>query len=301
MIALTADCFDDICNDPAVRQQIATLQGDGDGAKRRFWQPSLIGLATGAAAAAVLQHTGWPTLAALALIGPTFGGFLIGSLAESKFDAGLDKAAMEALAAKAGLDYQAVGFTPPAYADVRKALVGGGFSRDTFGDLFQGKDALGLNFATYQGSLGTTLHGDAALFTGQFYAMERRSIAATTILVSEGSFVSPFVPPKDMQRVAFDSDPEFDGAFEVYGTSGPEAWQLFSDAEFRRRLVALQEGGQLFAYVAPTEALVAVSGSDPDSPASAYGYRTPYEQLRPLVENMCGAFATLCDFKARFG
>ena len=45
MIELTADCFNDICNDPTVREQLGSLETNRGAAVRRFWTWTIASIA----------------------------------------------------------------------------------------------------------------------------------------------------------------------------------------------------------------------------------------------------------------
>ena len=260
MIELSADCFDDICRDPPVRAQLGSLETDRSAAVRRFWTWLILAILLAAAAGFSLLRAGWEAMAFIVPIVLLVFGAAIGFTALSKVSEGLKQPVLQALAAKAGMDYLENGFSPPAYPEARQALFGSWLSSETFTDLFHAKDEEGRHLAVYEAELqrgsGKNRH---RIFRGQIYAIERRAgSGATTVIVPDRGLFNLFRPSGGLERVKLESDPEFEKKFEVYATSEMEARQLLFDTAFSQRLLGLREKGRLFVYVGPSDALVAV-------------------------------------------
>ena len=138
------------------------------------------------------------------------------------------------------------GFDPPVFASAGRTLFGG-WSSHVFTDLFHGTDAEGKRFAVYEGTL-TRRQGKhtVTVFTGQVYAFQRRSGGGgeTAILPDKGLF--NFIKPKGMDRVRFDSDPDFDRRFEIYSTHPASALGL-AGSDVRRALLELRQQGKVYA------------------------------------------------------
>ncbi|MEA3003874.1 MAG: hypothetical protein QOH81_2662 [Sphingomonadales bacterium] len=303
MIELTADCFNDICNDPPVREQLGSLETNRAAAVRRFWMWAVGSVLLGVAACISLQRAGWEGFSFFA--GGLFAilGIVIGFTALSKVSESLKRPVLEALAAKAGMEYLEKGFSPPAYPEARKALFGNWLSDQSFSDLFHGNDEEGRNFAVYEADLQRgSGKNRQRVFRGQIYAIERRQRSnATIVIVPDRGLFNFFKPVGGMERVKLESDPEFEKKFEVYATSEMEGRQLLFDTDFRRRLLELREKGRVFVYAGPTDALVAATGGDRFEPGSMLRARPGDDRVRSMVEDVCAALATLRALKAKLG
>ena len=303
MIALTGDCFNDICNDPSVREQLGALETNRNAALRRFAIWTIASILIAVAVAVLLSNAGWGALSFFALLVLLVLGIAMGLSALSKVSEGLKQPVLQALAAKAGMEYLENGFSPPAYPEARKALFGTWLSSEDFTDLFHGKDEEGRHFAVYEAKLqrssGKT---QQTVFRGQVYAVERRGgTGATTVIVPDRGLFNFFKPVSGMTRVKLDSDPEFESKFEVYGSSEMEARQLLFDTAFRQRLLELRQKGRVFVYVGAEDALVAASGGDRFEPGSMFRARPGDERVRAMVADVCDALATLQALKAKLG
>src|SRR4051812_10456990 len=149
MIELTAACFNDICSDPPVREQLGSLDANRSAAVRRFWTWLLACIALAIAAAVAFTQAGWVPLSFVVPILLLMLGGVMGYRALAKVSEGLKQPVLASIAAKAGLEYMEKGFSPPAYPEARKALFGSWLSTESFTDLFHGKDEEGRNFAVY--------------------------------------------------------------------------------------------------------------------------------------------------------
>jgi hypothetical protein len=303
MNELTTDCFNDICNDPTVRGQLATLEENRAAAVRRFWIWAVAAVVLAVAAYFSLAATGWQRFSFLAAILFLVFGIILGWAALSKVGEALKAPVLQALAAKAGIEYLESGFSPPAYPEAQKALFGSWLNRQTFTDLFHGKDEEGRNFAVYEALLQRSSgKSEQTVFRGQVYAIERRpSSGATTVIVPDRGLFNFMKPMSGLQRVETGSDPEFEKRFETYSTSEPEARQLLFDSDLRRRLLDMRQNGRVFVYVGPADALVAATGPDRFEPGSMLRGRPGEDRVRSMVDDVCAALATLRALKAKLG
>lgn len=303
MLELGSDCFDEICGDPAVRAELATLEESRQSAVRRFWMIVAAGIALGAASYFLLGQSDWARfdwIAALLCVTIASG---FGMHALSKVGEALKRPVLAALAAKAGLEYMESGFSPPVYPEARETLFGGWLSQETFTDLFHGKDKEGKNHAVYEADL-TKRSGKSSrtIFRGQIYAVERKAPAGgTTVIVPDRGLFNFFKPAAGMTRVSLDSDPEFEKKFEIYSTSEMEARQLLFDSAFRARLLSLAASGRTFVFVAPDNALVAATSADRFEPGSMLRSVPGEERVRVMVNDVCAALAILREVKAKLG
>lgn len=303
MIELGADCFDDICNDPSVREQLGSLETNRSAAVRRFWTWLLLSVVLAVAAAVSLSSAGWVPLAFMAAILFLLLGIAIAFSSLSKVSEGLKQPVLAALAARAGMDYLEKGFSPPAYPEARKALFGSRLNRESFTDLFHGKDEEGRNLAVYEAFLGRRSgRSEHIVFRGQIYAIERRpGSGATIVIVPDRGLFNFFKPAAGLERVKIESDPEFEKKFEVYATSEMEARQLLFDTAFRQRLLQLSQKGHVFVHVGASDALVAATGLDRFEPGSMLRSRPGDDRVRAMVDDVCAALATLSALKVKLG
>jgi hypothetical protein len=303
MIELTADCFQEICNAGPVREQLGSLETNRQAAVRRFWVWLIGAIVLAVVAFLTLAASGWASLSWIAAVVLLIVGGVVAWSALSKVSGELKKTVLEAIAAKAGVEYMAAGFSPPAYPEAEKALFGSWLSQRRFTDLFHGKDEEGRNFAVYEAHL-TRSNGknQQTVFQGQVYAIERRrGTGATTVIVPDRGLFNFFKPAGGLQRVRIDGDEAFEKKFEVYSTSEMEAKQLLFDTAFRQRLLDMRQAGRVFVYVGPDDALVAASGGDKFETGSMLRSRPGENRVRTMLDDVCAALATLRALKAKLG
>ena len=304
MIQLTDSDFQTLCAAGTVRERIGALEGERKAAVRKFWLRGTIGLALTAAALASLLSAGWVVMAVL-----VFVAFLVGTIAVAgaplmAAKEGLKHPVLEEVARKAGLEYMPDDFTPPVFGSARALLFGGGgFSSETYTDLFNGIDEEGRGFAVYEACLqrrvGKNTH---IVFSGQMYAVQRRSGAeGHTAIVPDRKIFNFWKPASDMERVRIEGDEAFEKKFEVYSTHPMEARELLFDTAFRARLLDLRESGRVFVYVGPEEALVAAMGKDRFEPGSMLRSRPGEERVRLMFDDVCGSLELLRALKAKLG
>jgi hypothetical protein len=304
MIELTADCFQDVCAAPPVREQIGSLDSHRRAAVRRFWLCLVGGLVLAPLAFVTLSSAGWPVAAFFAAAILSVGTFILGWSALARVGESLKHPVLEAIAARAGMEYLASDFSPPVYPVARQALFGSWLSSESFTDLFHGADEEGRGYAVYEACL-TRRSGrnTQTVFTGQVYALQRRPGGqATTVIVPDRGLFNFFKPASGMERVRLDNDEAFEKKFEIYSTAPMEARQLVADPMFRRRLLELrQTSGKLLAYFDPENALVAAWGKNRFEPGSMFRSRGGEERVKAMLDDVCAALALLRDLKARLG
>src|ERR1044072_1835617 len=209
MIEYGEEHYRDLCRSGRVAIEISTIEEKRKDALRRFW---LFGIVAA-----------WLVL--------VFGG-IVAALPLGKAGRALKLPVLETLAEKGGLTYLESGFDPPVYPEARKALFGNWLSSQSFTDLFHGSDDEGRRFVLYEGTLtrrqGKNTH---TVFSGQMYAWQRRSKGGSEIvIVPDRGIFNFFKPLSGMERVKFESDPDFEKRFEVYAYE-PQQAQMVIGAE----------------------------------------------------------------------
>jgi hypothetical protein len=304
MIELTANCFQDVCAAPPVREQIGSLDSNRRAAVRKFWLYLVGGLVLAPIAFMTLWNAGWPTIAffAAAILG--FCGLIVGYSALARVSESLKRPVLEAIAAQAGMEYIASDFSPPVYPVARQALFGSWLSSETFTDLFNGADEDGRGYAVYEADLTRKAgRNTQTVFKGQIYALQRRPGGqGTTVIVPDRGLLNFFKPAAGMERVTIDNDEAFEKKFELYSTAPIEARQLVADPIFRRRLLDLRAtSGKLLAYFDSENALVAAWGKNRFEPGSMLRSRGGEERVKAMLDDVCAALALLRELKARLG
>jgi hypothetical protein len=296
-------CSDTLCREVCAAGPVAIELSTMDDRRRSGLVRFSVTVAAAVAAAALLAYM----LASPQRLGLIFAAvFLIlflaialGYLQLGKVGEALKVPALQTIAAKAGLTYAERGFDPPAYADARKALFGNWLSTQTFTDLFKGSDENGKRFALYEAVLvrgsGRSRH---TVFSGQVHAWQRRDRSGSEIvIVPDRGIFNFFKPIGGMERVRFDSDPEFERRFEVYAFEPEEALMVIG-SDFRRALLELRQAGRVFTYIGPEEVLVAGWGRNRFEPGSMFRPIPGEERVRHMIEDVCAGLATLERLKA---
>jgi hypothetical protein len=291
--------FDDLCSTGRVRLEMDALEERRRSGVRRFWLILAISLVLAAAILFWLWSMEGPVaaiIAALAIVGLALG---MGFAPLTKAKRELKQPVLEVLSEKGGLQYHAVGFEPPVFPEASRILFGG-ISNYNFSDLFWGTDGEGKRYAVYEGTLSRRQGKHTiTVFTGQMYAFQRRITghAQVAILPDKGLF--NFIKPKGMERVRFDSDPDFDRKFEVYADQPSAALSLVG-TDVRRLLLELRQQGRVFAYVGPDDVLVAIWGKDRFEPGSMFRGRPARERVRTMFDDVCQALRTTRRLKGAF-
>ena len=304
MIQLTDSDFQTLCATGIVRERIGALEGERRTAVRKFWLRGAIGLALTAAALATLLNAGWEVVAFLVFAAFLVGTFIAAAGPLMAAKEGLKHPVLEEVAKKAGMEYLPSDFTPPVFGSARDLLFGGGgFSSETYTDLFNGTDEQGRGLAAYEASLQRRAGKNTySVFCGQIYAIQRRPGAqGRTAIVPDKKIFNFWKPASDMDRVRIEGDEAFENAFEVYSTHPMEARELLFDPAFRARLLELRKSGRVCVYVGPEEALVAANGKDRFEPGSMLRSRPGEERVRLMFDDVCASLDLLRELKVKLG
>ena len=295
----TSSHYDDLCRDPGVAAEMGAIEEKRRQGVRRFWLLLLGSLVLGFLVLVSLVASNWPTTGLILGIVVLVVGIIFGlrPLTQAKED--LKHPVLEGLAKRGGMEYLPSGFDPPVFPSAGRILFGG-ISSHSFTDLFHGQDEQGKRFAVYEGTLQRRQgKNTVTIFTGQIYAFQRRSAGSgeTAILPDKGLF--NFIKPSGMDRVKFETDPDFEKKFEVYSDVGPAASALVgSDA--RRQLVELRQSGRVYAYVGPEDVLVAHWGKNRFEPGSMFRARSGQERVKMMFDDLCAAMTVLRNLKCVF-
>ncbi len=211
---------------------------------------------------------------------------------------------LEEVGRKAGLEYMPSGFVPPAFGSACTLLFGGGgFSSETYSDLFNGTDEEGRGVAVYEACLQRRAGKNTyVVFSGQVYAIQRRPGAqGRTVIVPDRKLLNFWKPDNAMERVKIEGDTAFEKKFEVYSTHPMEARELLFDSAFRAKLLELRKAGRVFVYAGPEEALVAATGKDRFEPGSMLRSRPGEERVRLMFDDVCASLGLLRELKAKLG
>ena len=304
MNELTAACFESLCAEQPVSEQLAALEENRAAALRKFWLYLAVALVLAPACAWTCVTQGWPTAGVILGIALFIIPLALGIGALSEAGEALKRPVLERIAARAGLEFMENGFSPPVYPLARKALFGGWLSSENFSDLFFGKDEEGRGYAVYEAKLqrrsGKNTH---TVFTGQIYAIERRPRGGgETAIVPDRGIFNWFKPAGGMERVKLDAtDEEFERRFEVYSTAPVEAKSLLMDLELRRLLLDLRKGGRALAWFDSENALVAAWGKDRFEAGSMFRRVEGRDRIRAMLDDVCDALGTLRRLKAKLG
>ena len=304
MIELGTGDFRALCADARVRERLGALEGERRAAVRQFWLRGLGGLAVAAVAAIFLFESGWETTAFLTFMVLAVAAMIAAILPLTAAKEGLKHPVLEELGRKAGLDYLPSGFAPPALGSACALLFGGGgFSSETYSDLFNGKDEEGRGVAVYEACLQRRAGKNSyVVFSGQIYAVQRRpGTQGHTAIVPDRKLLNFWKPASDMERVRIEGDAAFEKKFEVYSTHPMEARELLFDTAFRARLLELRKNGRVFVYAGPEEALVAATGKDRFEPGSMLRSRPGEERVKLMFDDVCASLALLRELKAKLG
>lgn len=304
MIQLTDSDFRTLCAAGTVSERIGALEGERRAAVRKFWLRGSIGLLLSAAALATLLNAGWEAVAVIVFAIFLFGTFIAAAAPLMAAKEGLKHPVLEEVARKAGLEYIPADFTPPAFGSARALLFGGGgFSSETYSDLFNGTDEEGRGFAVYEASLQRRSGKNTySVFCGQLYAIQRRPGGEGHVaIVPDKKIFNFWKPASDMERVRIEGDPEFERKFEVYATHPMEARALLFDSAFRARLLELRKEGRVLVYAGPEEALVAANGKDRFEPGSMLRSRPGEERVKLMFDDVCASLDLLRALKVKLG
>lgn len=302
MAEFTASHFADLCSHAPVQEQIRTIEERRSAAVKRFWTVLLGGTVGAALLAYLVGSAAGGTIGWILFVVLMIGTFILAWNPLSAAAEGIKHPTLHALAERGGLTYMPSGFDPPVLAEAKKALFGSWLSHSGFTDLVYGTDEDGRNFAFYEGTLSQG-HGKhrTQVFSGQFYAFQRRRTQqGEVVAVPDRGLFNFFKPSGGFQRMRFESDPDFEKKFEVYATDPQEAGLLFGSMTTRRLLLDLRQSGRIFAYVGPTDVLVAVTGPNRFEPGSMFKSQGGEERVRLMFNDVCASLDILKRLKDVF-
>jgi hypothetical protein len=298
MIDYSEDQFRDLCRGGRMGEEIGGVEQKRAAALRLFWLVLVVGLGLSGLIAwwisAGQLFTGVLAASVLAVVATGVAVLSLGRVGRD-----LKLPFLAGLAEKGGMTYVVHGFEPPVYAEAKDALFGSWLTTETFTDLFQGIDADGRRFAIYEATLSRQAgRSSVIVFTGQIYAFQRRARSAGRIaVVPDRGIFNFFKPKRGMDRVAFESDPDFENKFEVYGTE-PAAAQLLLGSDVRRKFLEWRLGGRVFAYIGPEDVLVAITGKNRFEVGSLFRAKPGLERVRTMFDEVRASLATLGSVKA---
>lgn len=294
MIEYREEHYRDLCRSGRVAIEISTIEEKRRDALRRFWLALLVVVAL---AATILWYLSDETTVGFGIVAALFVlviGGIVAALPLGKAGRALKLPVLETLAEKGGLTYLETGFDPPVYPEARKALFGNWLSSQTFTDLFHGSDEDGRRFALYEGTLtrrqGKSTH---TVFSGQMYAWQRRAKGgAEIVIVPDRGIFNFFKPLGGMERVKFESDPDFEKRFEVYAYE-PQQAQMVVDGDLRRLLLELRQAGRVLGYIGPEDAFVAATGKNRFEAGSMFRSVSGEQRVRTMFDDVCAGLAVL--------
>ena len=302
MIEYGDEHYRDLCRTGRVALEISTIEDKRKQAVRRFWLVLAIVLAL---AAAIIWSLSRPDTLGIGIAIAIFfviAGGIVAALPLGKAGKALKLPVLETLAEKGGLTYMETGFDPPVYPEARKALFGDWLNSQSFSDLLHGADEDGRRYALYEGTLtrrsGKNTH---TVFSGQMYAWQRRARGGGEIvIVPDRGIFNFFKPLSGMQRVKFESDPEFEKKFEVYAYE-PQQAMMTIGGEVRRLLLELRRQGRVLGYVGPEDAFVAATGRNKFEAGSMFRSVSGEQRVRNMFDDVCAGLAVLKRLRAALG
>lgn len=299
MIELTESHYRDLCRDARVQEEVRALASRRRTALLMFWLFLILGLGLAAGTFWIAFSYDQLILGTILATVVAIIGMGTATVPIAKVGRDLKLPVLETLAGQAGLTYVPSGFAPPVYEDAHGSLFGTRLSHRYFSDLFQGTDAEGRRFAIYEAYL-TRSSGRTTqvVFTGQVYAFQRsRRSGGPIVVVPDWGIANFFNSVPGMERVKFDSDPEFERTFEVFAERPHEAL-AFLGTEARRKFLEWRQGGRVMAWIGPEDVLVGMVGKDRFEAGSMFRGRSGEERVRKMFDDLCASLATLRTLKA---
>ncbi|HST37635.1 MAG TPA: DUF3137 domain-containing protein [Allosphingosinicella sp.] len=302
MIELGEEQFNALCRAGPVSAELGALDDKRRGAVRHFWMSLIGGIVFAGATVAVFAGMDLLWLGLVLGVIVFAIGLALGMIPMGRVGGALKQPVLDTLAGQNGLTFMQTGFDPPVYPDARKALFGSWLSSQSFTDLFHGMDPEGKRFAFYEAYLARKSgKSTQVVFSGQVYAFQRRTRSGGEIVVvPDRGLFNFFKPVSGMERVRFESDPEFEKRFEVYAFHAHEALALIG-SDVRRKLLALRQAGRVFAYVGPEDVLVAAGAKNKFEPGSMFRATAAEARVRTMFDDVGEALTHLRALKAALG
>jgi hypothetical protein len=301
---LREEDFEALCAAPAVRAAMDGLEGRRRDAVRRFWRRLAIGVALSGLWLWALLQWGWDTTGWIGSILLLIGSFAVAAIPLGEAKEGLKHPVLEELGRRVGMEFIPREFVPPVFASARTLLFGGGgFSTQTFTDLFNGADDEGRGCAVYEACLQRRAGRNTyTVFSGQIYALQRRPGAREwTLILPDRKLLNFWKPASDLHRLPVPDDPAFERRFEVYAGEPEEGRAMAADPALRALLLELRKGGRVYLYAGPDEVLLAVGGKDRFEPGNMFRARPAEERVRAMFDEVRTSLATLARLKAKLG
>jgi len=302
MIEFDESHYRDVCRAGPVALEISTLEDRRKAGLRNFWLYLAGGIVIAVAIIWSMSGSDMLGVAFFFAIVVLVVAIVFALIPLSKVGTAVKLPVLETLAGKGGMTFMADGFDPPVYPEARKALFGNWLSSQTFSDLFHGADEEGRRFAFYEGNL---VRGSGknrqVVFSGQMYAWQRRAHSSgELVIVPDRGIFNFFKAVSGMERVKFESDPEFEKKFEVYAAQ-PQQAQMILDSEVRRLLLELRQAGRVFGYVGAEDAFIAATGKNKFEPGSMFRSTGGEERVRAMFDDVCASLAVLKRLRASLG
>jgi len=294
MIEFGDEHYRDVCRAGRVALEISAIEEKRQSAVRRFW--IVMAIVVALAAGTIWMLSGGDMLGfgiVIAIFILVIGG-IVAALPLGSAGKALKIPVLETIAEKGGLTFMESGFDPPVYPDARPALFGNWLNGQSFTDLFHGQDEDGRRFALYEGSL-TRRSGKntRTVLSGQMYAWQRRAkVGREIVIVPDRGLFNFFKPLSGMERVKFESDPEFEKKFEVYAYE-PQQAMLTIGADVRRLLLELRQQGRAFGYIGAENAFVAATGKNKFEAGSMFRKIGGEERVRAMFDDVCAGLSVL--------
>lgn len=238
MSELTSEVFDDLCRTGPVQTELQASEARRAALQRRGRIEGAAAIAFAVLSSALtwrLAPTFTPIVAVIGLVFTVWAW----SRARERAAAAMKASILPRMAERAGLTYTAWPRNPEGFATVRRTLFSGaplfGFS-DRFRGLVDGRD-MAFYEAVIQRRAGR--NSRQTLFEGRIFWIPRRTAGRGRIVVRPDRRVLNFLRlEKGMERVKFDTDPQFEKRFEVYATDPAEASVKLGSSELRAWLLA---------------------------------------------------------------
>ena len=303
MAEFTTAHFEEICAADPVKSQIDGIEAIRSAAVKQFWMVAVGGGIGALVLAALVGAFTNFTVGMIIFIVGAIGALIFAFRPLEAARKGLKNPMLTALAARGGMEYAETGFQPPFYMGARKSLFGSWLSSQTFTDMFSGRDENGKAFAIFEATLEQgSGKSRTTIFQGQMYGFEStKGGADVTVITPDKGLFNFFKPGPGMERVKFDSNPEFEKRFEVYSTNPSMTTGLLGSPTLQNRLLELRGKGNVFAYIGGSEALIAITGGDKFEPGSMFKATAGQERARMMFDDVCGALALLKELRAAFG
>ena len=297
MIELTEADYERFCSLPKVQKLIANLEEEERSGRRYYRRWLIVGIVTSAVTAiglALTAHWIAPLLASIFTFLLFFG---IGAWPLMRTGTDFKLQLLEALADQHGLTYVDTGFEPPGYPQAHEPLFWGS-NAQAFHDLIWGADG-DRRFAIYEARIVRQRQKNSTkYFSGTIYAFQRsRAGQGTTVIVPDRGIFNLFQAKKGLQRINLPEAEEFERRFEVYSDAFQEAKGLLQDPEFRRMMLELREGGNVFLYVGTDDVLAAVTCPDRFEHGSMFKRMPARDRIRRVFDDIAGSLRIMKRLK----